>query len=59
MNNAAAIAWSRTSAVYWRNIQVVTVMWIATDGWGLLGVTGSKGKEVGIRLDADKHTGEL
>ena len=24
---------------------------------GLLGVTGSKGKEVGIHLDVDKHAG--
>ena len=29
-------------------------------GWvGLLGVTGSKGKEVGIHLDVDKHAGGL
>ena len=29
-----------------------------SDRWGLLGVTGSKGKEVGIHLDVDKHAGE-
>ena len=26
-----------------------------SDGWGLLGVTGSKGKEAGIHLNVDKH----